>query len=79
MVSFGVIAPAIAALFDFATAVRGAFPESHIAMRIIRAFGLALWLAVLNTLLSIASGVVALGIVTLQTGVPLIFRGASAP
>jgi hypothetical protein len=72
MSNFAILATLIAILFDFATASRGAFPDSSRAGRIVRALALALWIAILNLLLSAGSSLVALTIVTIQTGVPLI-------
>ncbi|MEL6371515.1 MAG: hypothetical protein AAFR03_12455 [Pseudomonadota bacterium] len=75
MVTFILLAPVISGLFDFTTSVRGAFPSSGIVIRIFRAFGLAGWVFLLTTGCSVLSGVFALAIVDIQTGVPLIFRG----
>jgi hypothetical protein len=72
MAVFPLIGFLIAFCYDSWTAARGAFPESRLAMRIVRALGLAIWLGLFTFLASGLSGLVALVIITLRTGVPLI-------
>ena len=72
MAVFPLIGFLIAFVYDSWTAARGAFLESSLAMRIVRALSLAIWLGLLTFLASGLSGLVALVIITLQTGVPLI-------
>ncbi|MEM9168135.1 MAG: hypothetical protein AAGC56_00650 [Pseudomonadota bacterium] len=65
----------IAALLDFVTAARGAFPGSHAFLRVLRALVLAAWIGGINFAVSIASQFAGFAVVTVQTGVPLVFRG----
>jgi hypothetical protein len=72
MAVFTPISFLIAFCYDSWTAARGAFLKSSLTIRIVRALSLALWLGLFTFLASGLSGLVALVIITLQTGVPLI-------
>lgn len=70
------ITPATEWLFTFTTSARGAFPDSTIAFRVLRALALASWLGVVNLAATSVSQFVASLVVQFQTGVPLVFDGS---